>query len=914
VSVARAAHGVNEQKFLRTPEGSAEFTYACDLRGNILEMNEALERVTGYSRQEALLMNMGDFMEPESWERSRQNILEHVGGAAPEPHRVVLRTRRGRPLTLELTTRLVFEKGHPVAVQSFGRDVSEDDLLALRETEARLWTTASELARFSAHLKQLHRLSTAAYQSLDEVLTAFLAAGCKLFELPNGTILQVEGDAGLVRAFHGESNLLSAGTRIPLAATPCVSLADRLRTQAYNSPTPNNVLHPDLQICVATPILVDAELYGALTFSSGYSPEPRIFSREEREIIELMARGVGRFILEDRIQAERKRSEEVERNRNRVLEMVAEDQPLTPTLTQLARMLERQSNGPLCSALVLQDGLMRCLAAPSLPQSYCDVVNGLELRTSAASALGAEFTVAPVFSPDIAEHPLWAGRFPREDLSACLSTPILASGGQLLGIMMLHYGAGARHSVADGEALEAAARLAAIAVEHRQLTDQLAFQARHDSLTGLPNRSCFLELLERALREAVRRDGVASVLFIDLDRFKQINDTLGHAMGDQLLKQVAARLTAALPGEDDVAARMGGDEFTIILAKPPNEEFALAVSRRLLNALRLPYFIDGHELFVTPSIGISFFPNDGEDAPTLLRNADLAMYHAKNAGKNDLERFVPGPQRSSLERLELENALRRALEKSEFELYFQPIVATDGRLDGLEALLAWNHPRLGRIPPKVFIPIAEETGQIVEIGWWVLSEACLQAARWLALGLDFTSISVNVSAVQFARADFVDSVANALALSGLAPKRLELELTESFVMKDIAESARRMSQLRALGVSMSIDDFGTGYSSLSYLRSLPADSLKIDQSFLRDLHAPAGSMAVIQTIVMLAHNMNLSVVAEGVETLEDLEALKAAGCDRVQGHLYGASLRAHEAERLLALPDRIVPVQRSTTM
>jgi diguanylate cyclase (GGDEF)-like protein len=435
-------------------------------------------------------------------------------------------------------------------------------------------------------------------------------------------------------------------------------------------------------------------------------------------------------------------------------------------------------------------------------------------------------------------------------------------------------------------------------IEERRVIDRLAFQARHDSLTALPNREYFVEVLEAALADARKRARPLAVLFIDLDRFKQINDTLGHAIGDGLLQKVAARLRSLLAA-GDLIGRMGGDEFTIVLSRTPDVQSVIRTSQEILAALREPYGVDGHELFVTASAGVAMFPEHAQAAADLVHNADLAMYRAKNAGKDAVQVFVNKDLAVGLERLRLENALRRALENREFEILYQPVMRIDGKIDGLEALLTWKHPIYGTISPKQFIPIAEEAGLIVPIGSWVLRHACLEGARWRKAGHVPLRISVNVSALQFERSDFSETVADALALSGFPSKCLELELTESCVMRDLAGSVVRMSQVRDLGVSISIDDFGTGYSSLSYLTKLPVDSLKIDQSFLRNLQEPEGSLLVVQSIVRLAHSMNLTVVAEGVETAAELDLVRVLGCDKVQGHVYGPSLSRQATEALL---------------
>jgi diguanylate cyclase (GGDEF)-like protein len=429
--------------------------------------------------------------------------------------------------------------------------------------------------------------------------------------------------------------------------------------------------------------------------------------------------------------------------------------------------------------------------------------------------------------------------------------------------------------------------------------------SRHDSLTRLPNRVYFAELLD----EVVARAGILAVLFIDLDRFKQVNDTLGYEAGDELLRAVAGRLRGLLR-EGQVAGRVASDEFAIGLTGQSDEAAALEAAEEYMSALREPYRIQGNELFVTASMGVAFFPQHGTRAVDLLHNADLAMHQAKNSGRDELRVFVAEDRAPGLERLQLENALRTALEKGEFDLVFQPVVSMKGTVDALEALLTWRHPAYGAISPRRFVPIAEETGLIVAIGGWVMRQACIQGARWRKAGYRKASISVNVSARQFERADFVDVVAEALALSGFPPEGLELELTETYVMRSLPESVRRMWQIRELGVSISIDDFGTGYSSLSYLSKLPVDTLKIDQSFLRRLLEPEGSLPVVQSIVRLAHGMHLAVVAEGVETVAELDLVRVLGCDKVQGHVYGPSLSRDEAGALLARKEALGLVSR----
>ena len=415
----------------------------------------------------------------------------------------------------------------------------------------------------------------------------------------------------------------------------------------------------------------------------------------------------------------------------------------------------------------------------------------------------------------------------------------------------------------------------------------------YDALTQLPNRFEFIRQLEAALTVEF---GEPSLLFINLDRFQQINSVLGYAAGDELLQAVAARLRDA-----ELAGRVGGDEFAVLTSAPHTT---------YIEALRAPYQIEGNELFVTASVGIAIFPLHGQHAADLLRNADLAMSCAKSSGRDALEIFTIEDASPVADRLHIENALRRALEKHELHLVYQPVVSIDGTVDGLEALLTWRQPDLGTIPPRRFIHIAEETGLIVPIGAWVMEQACIQGARWLAAGYRNSRISVNVSGRQFERRDFVAQVAHALRSGGFPPERLELELTESYLMRNLPESIARMREIRDLGVSISIDDFGTGYSSLSHLSKLPVDTLKIDQSFLRRLLEPKGSLPVVQSIILLAHSMHLNVVAEGVETEGELDLVRVLGCDKVQGHVYGPAVGPEDAAELLrtsAVPQALSP-------
>jgi diguanylate cyclase (GGDEF)-like protein/PAS domain S-box-containing protein len=438
-------------------------------------------------------------------------------------------------------------------------------------------------------------------------------------------------------------------------------------------------------------------------------------------------------------------------------------------------------------------------------------------------------------------------------------------------------------------------------ISERKASEQRIHRlAYYDALTHLPNRTLFQDRLHNALQQADRQSQWVVLMFLDLDRFKPINDSLGHAAGDRMLKDMATRLLACV-NDDDTVARMGGDEFTLLLQPADSRESALNqaihVAEQILASLVRPFVLENREFFVTASIGIALSPQDGNELSQLMKNADTAMYHAKERGKNNFQFYQADMNASALERLELESDLRHALEQQEFMLYYQPQFSGDGkRLTGAEALLRWNHPRRGLVSPVEFIPVLEELGLVVDVGDWVITEACRQIKEWHKANVRVPKISVNISARQFSDGQLGTRIATILDEARLPPACLELELTESILMREVNEAMVILDSLKQLGLSIAIDDFGTGYSSLNYLKQFPIDVLKIDRTFVDGLPSGEQDAQIARAIIAMAHSLNLAVIAEGVETQEQLDFLREHGCDEVQGYLFGRPMPAARFE------------------
>ena len=509
----------------------------------------------------------------------------------------------------------------------------------------------------------------------------------------------------------------------------------------------------------------------------------------------------------------------------------------------------------------------------------------------------------------VAKTPLWLGAqagnsitMPealRAEGGCVLLLPVVTS-GEVNDVLAFYSAGGNCGDEATLHAMQIVASQLAHFLQRRRAEDNLKHVAMHDPLTGLPNRRHFHQALDAGIARAQRAGHGLGVLFVDLDRFKNINDGLGHSAGDQVLKICAQRFAEALR-ESDLIAHISGDEFVVLLERCNDPAAAIAVARKLLAAAARPILLSGQELALTASVGIALYPSEGADGESLLKHADIALFRAKEQGRNNYQFYAARMNTHTAERLALEAKLRHALDRGELSLHYQPKLDIRTRqVTGVEALLRWTNPELGSVSPATFIPLAEETGLIVPIGAWVLLEACKQAKRWQDSGLPGTRVAVNLSARQFRDPLLGQAIGRAFAESGLDPRLLELEITESMVMQEPDKAAALLEDLKSMGLYLSIDDFGTGYSSLAYLKRFPIDTLKIDRSFIKDIPANTDDLAITQAVIAMAHGLRLRTVAEGVETEEQLEWLKRFGCEEIQGYLFSKPLPAEEAGRFLA--------------
>lgn len=595
--------------------------------------------------------------------------------------------------------------------------------------------------------------------------------------------------------------------------------------------------------------------------------------------------GICRDIT-DRKLADHLRSEE-----GRILEMIATDAALEDILKELIFVIEAQLESITGSILLLDEELrLRHGAAPNLPASYNQAIDGVSIGPAVGSCGTAAFRRETVIVSDVLSDPLWAdyrALVAPLGYRSCWSTPIVSHRGNVLGTFAMYSRQVRSPTAFELKLVETATKIAGIAIERRIVEKRIHHMAHHDALTGLPNRALLKDRLAQLLLYAEHFESRIAVAFIDLDNFKLINDGLGHNAGDEVLQIVAQRMTACVAASDTVV-RLGGDEFVILFVDPPvGVDWFATLQARLAE----PIHVCGHVLRVTCSTGLVAYPADGKDVETLLTNADAAMYAAKESGRNNLQHYSADLKERTQARLLLQEGIKNAISRGEFRLVYQPqLDLRSGEIFAAEALIRWQHPRLGIIPPNRFIREAEESGKIIEIGEWVLNTACRQCKAWHSSSGNRIGVSVNVSARQFMEDQWVTRVERALASAGLAPRYLDLELTESLIMQDIQRATSTMRRLKEMGVHISIDDFGTGYSNLSALKSFPVARLKLDQSFIRGVPHNQDDATLAKAIISLGQQLNLRTLAEGVERFEQLEFLKNSGCDEYQGYYFSHPL------------------------
>ena len=841
-----------------------------------LAVNGAALDAYGYSREEFLGMTLVDIRPEEDRDHLRR---PHTPDEAPHRHTGLRRhlKKDGRHLDVEVTVHRTRHRGRPASMAVVVDASERHRARALLEKMTQRAMLLAEAGRRMADLEDEDRLT--------DLLFAFAS---DLVSLPHWWRNRFEAD-GQATTTHWSKSLLQLFSADQISAPlRAESLHVELNRQLHiekatiHIPTCDRSLRyldPEvdarpLRTYLAIPMIHRHEIVGALIGGSFGSEGERDVDPQDILALEQLVGLATQAILRMRAQRSLSHSQALEQGQRELLSMVARARELPEVLEGIAAFVTRMGSDLSCLLWLLEGGR---------PQPTAGDLKAFDERPRAVDACAR--ACGPVVA--LEDEPCWAW-------------PVLDHGGAIAGVLTARPEEPRAPSREERELLDAAARLAALAWEHSAMASRLTHQAHHDALTGLPNRVLLEDRLTQSLAQAKRNQQQVALLFVDLDGFKGVNDTLGHAAGDTLLKQVAARLAWAVRASDTLA-RMGGDEFAIVLNDVRDTPSAMRVGEKLLESLAAPFPLEGRELRISASIGLAFYPEDGLDADTLLRHADVAMYRAKASGRNTCRCFTAELQEQMEARLDLERHLDEALRQKEFTLHYQPQFRRDGSLGGFEALVRWNHPRLGMVPPAKFIPAAEESGLILPLGRWVLEEACRQMLAWREAGHEDLVMAVNVSPVQFEDPRWVDAVAEILGRLGLPPECLELELTESLVMDPASESGRRLARLKAMGVSLAIDDFGTGYSSLSYLHRMPISTLKIDQSFVREFEPGAEDRSgpILQAIVGLARHLGLSVVAEGVETEAQRTFLSELGCDALQGYLLGRPAPADAFERLL---------------
>ncbi len=804
----------------------------------ILYFNRAMELISGWPREQALGRNLG-MLAPEAM-RARYDTRNYPGASnrvqelAATPHDIQLVRKDGSTCWISTTLSQVTSEGRDL------RMVLITDVTARREAQAR------------------ERLLSLGFDETQSAVLITDPAGC--IEHANKGFRRLFGFLDSEAAGQFVPNLLAPGRHEPEQIK-----AYRARLQA------------------GQPIRADERLFRKngqpLWCSVSTNPIFDDYGKLVNLVIVLM--DITRTKVHEVLQ-------------HKMLDAMVREVPTVEVMQMMCTEVEKIAPQVLCSVLRVDEGKLRTLAAPSLPESYNRMVDGVPVGPRTGSCGTAAYTGQMVVARDIATDPNWEGISAlalQHGLAACWSTPIKSNDGRVLGTFAFYYRQPHEPDSFHRRLVEVIVHLCALALEREEARNRIRRLAFYDDLTGLPNRSLLHAQADQAITAASHNGQRLAVLFIDLDRFKQVNDSFGHPGGDELLRTVARRLQEET-GPMDIVGRQSGDEFVVLL-NPCDVATASERSEHLLRMLGQPLQLGEVEIRPSASIGISVFPHDGNNMDALLHHADVAMYQAKHNGRNRVRFYSSEMDECAQERMALEAALREALEQGQLQLHYQPqIDIQNGRLHSVEALARWHHPRLGSVPPIRFIPLAEEAGLIGDLGRWALQEACQQLHRWRMDGLEVPSVSVNLSPTNFHNPGLPDTIAQILRQQALQASDLTLEITEDVLLDGDPTTLQVLRQVHALGVRLSMDDFGTGYSSLSYLRQLPVSELKLDRSFVHGIEADEVASALTQAIAHIGQSLQLKVVAEGVESAEQLRLLGAQGYQIAQGFHFTPALPA----------------------
>src|SRR6266581_2056248 len=843
-----------QRRFRAAMDASADLMLLIDRASmRYIDVNDAACRALGYTREELLAMGPQDIFSKSREELAQLYDRMFASELTAPTVEGVYRRKDGSQLLIEAHPRAVRSAAGDVVV-SIARDITErkraEQLLKLEHTVARYLADAENLqAGLKATLRAICETEgwdCGRYLLVDE------AAG--VLRLSEAWGIQSEG----IERFLASSRTVSYGPGVGLAGSVWqsgqplwVPDIDKDARTMQKSIARDVGLHG----AVFFPVTTEGKTIGVFAFNSREIREP-----EERllQAISVIGSQIGQFV-------QRKQTEDT----------VRESEERFRSLTQLSSDMYWEQDEQFRFTSMSGTGSQRVnlktfptIGKKRWEQNYTNMTADAWAEHIATLEAHKPFREMELCRPDESGKKVWI---------SIAGEPVFDSSGAFKG----YRGVGKDIS------------------ERKQDEERIQFLANHDALTSLPNRAMFNDVLNLAIQNARRYDRSFAVLFIDLDRFKNINDTLGHEAGDKLLQEMGSRLTQTVRSSD-VVARLGGDEFVVLVQEVKEAKQVEAVARKVLSALVKPIVIQRQECRVTASIGICMYPAEAQGEQALMKNADIAMYRAKEDGKNTYKFYSEEMNIHSFERLAMETSLRRGLERSEFVLHYQAkLDLHTGKINGVEALVRWQHPDLGMVPPAQFIPLAEETGLIVPLGKWVLHTACAQSVAWLREGLPPLHMAVNLSARQFADEDLVKDIAAALENTGLQPELLELELTESMVIQNTERAGRVLAEIKKMGVRLAIDDFGVGYSSLTHLKRFPIDTLKVDRSFIRDLPQDLEDKAITEAIIAMGKSLNLTVVAEGVETLEQQTFLHDHACDEMQGYFFSKPIPGGEFAELL---------------